>query len=53
MQRSSVHVAIDRDGPDSHFAASPQQTDGNLAAIGDQNLLEHAISPNLGDYFSM
>ena len=42
MQRVAVGVGIDRDGLDAHPARGLDDPAGDLAAIGDQDALEHA-----------
>ena len=42
MQRVAIGVGIDRDGLDPHALRGLDDPAGNLAAIGDQNTLEHA-----------
>ena len=39
---------VDRDGLDAELAAGARDPQGDLAAVGDQDLLEHAL-PSLGD----
>ena len=39
----AVHVAEYGCGADAEFAAGAQDADGDLAAIGDQDFLEHAV----------
>ena len=41
VQRITVELGVDRDGGDSQLAAGPHHADGDLAAVGDQDLLEH------------
>ena len=45
MQRVRVGVGIDGDGRDAHLAGGLDDAAGDLAAIGDQDLLEHGLSP--------
>ena len=40
MKRIAIDVAMDGDRADAHLFARPNNTTGNLAAIGDQYLLE-------------
>ena len=40
MQRIAIDVAVNRDGRNAHLLAGPDNTAGNLAAVGDQDLLE-------------
>ena len=40
-KRGAVGLGIDRHGGDAHFPQRADDTDGDLAAIGDQNLAEH------------
>ena len=42
MQRVAVGVGIDRDRLDTHLARGLDDPAGDLAAIGDQDALEHA-----------
>ena len=42
VQRGAVGVAIDGDGNNAHLAAGSRDPDGDFAAIGDEDLLEHA-----------
>jgi hypothetical protein len=42
MKSVAVYVRVNGDGNDSHFAAGPDDADGDLAAVGDQNFFEHA-----------
>ena len=37
----AIHVGIDGHRLDAHLAAGPDHADGDLAAVGDQDLLEH------------
>ena len=44
VQRGLVIGRVDHDGCDTELAGSPRNANGNLAAIGDQKLLDgHAI----------
>jgi hypothetical protein len=43
VQRVAVEVAVDGDGGDTHFLARTDDTDGDFAAISDENLCEHDI----------
>src|SRR5947208_3669751 len=38
---SAVELGVDRDGGDAHLVERPEDADGNLATVGDQDLLEH------------
>ena len=40
VRRAAVAVGIDRDGADAELAQRPEDADGDLAAVGDQNLRE-------------
>ena len=51
MQRVAVHVAKNGDGLNAEFAAGAQDADGNFAAIGNQDFLEHKFEMQLN--FSM
>lgn len=42
VKGAAVYVRVDGHGDDSHFAAGPDDTDGDLAAVGDQNFFKHA-----------
>src|ERR1017187_6988379 len=42
VQGSAVGVGEDGDATDTHFAQRADDADGDLAAIGDQDLAEHA-----------
>ena len=44
MQRVAVGVGVDRDGLDAHAPRGLDDAAGDLAAIGDQDLVEHAPS---------
>ncbi len=41
MNGVAVGIRIDRHGADTHPARCLDDTTGDLAAVGDQNLLEH------------
>src|SRR5215217_1018213 len=41
VQRLPVRVGVDGDARNAHLPKSPDDADGDLAAVGDQNLLEH------------
>ena len=41
MERPRIGRGIDRNGLDAHFATRSDHADRDLAAIGDQNLIEH------------
>ena len=43
MQRVRVGFRIDRHGPDPHVPRRPDDPAGNLAPVGDENLLEHGL----------
>ena len=43
MERVAVGLGIDRDRLDPHPAGGLDDPAGDLAAIGDQNLLEHLV----------
>ena len=45
MQRIAVGIRIDRDRLDTHFAGGFDDPAGNLAPVGDQDLLEHGGRP--------
>jgi hypothetical protein len=42
MQRIAIDVTVNGDRLDAHLLAGPDDATGNLAAIGDQNLLKLA-----------
>jgi hypothetical protein len=42
MQRISIDVAVNRDCPDAHLLAGPDDATSDLATIGNQDLLELA-----------
>ena len=48
MQRVLVGVGIDRDRLDAHLAGGLDDAAGDLAAIGDQDFLEH-LCPGADD----
>src|SRR5262249_55694127 len=41
MQCVAVRLGIDRDSLNSHFASRPDDPAGDLAAVSNENLLEH------------
>jgi hypothetical protein len=41
VQRVLVRIRIDRDSLHAKLPAGPQDPDGDLAAIGNQDLFEH------------
>jgi hypothetical protein len=41
VQGFAVELGVDGDGGDAHLAAGPYDTDGDLAAVGDEDLLQH------------
>ncbi len=41
VERISVQLRVDRDRGDPQLAARPHDADGDLAAVGDQDLLQH------------
>jgi len=43
-QRVAVGLAVDGNRADAQFLARTDHAQGNFSAIGDQNLLEHAVS---------
>ena len=43
MQRIGIGVGIDRDGANAELAAGVHDAAGDLAAVGDQDLVEHLI----------
>ena len=47
MQGLGIGFGIDRDGRDAHPLRGADDTAGDLAAIGDQDLLEHRRKPPL------
>ncbi len=44
VERVAIDVAVYRDGPNAHLFTRPDDAAGDLAAIGDQNLAESALS---------
>ena len=42
VERGAVGVGVDGDAGDAHLAEGADDADGDLAAIGDQDLAEHA-----------
>ena len=42
VQAVAVGLRVDGDGPDAQVLAGADDAEGDLAAVGDQNLLEHA-----------
>jgi hypothetical protein len=42
MHRVGVGGRVDRDGRDAKLLAGAQDAQGDFAAIGDENLVEHA-----------
>src|SRR5262249_31214874 len=42
MQRGAVHIREHRHRSDAHFAASPDDSHGDFAAVRDEDLCEHA-----------
>ena len=44
MQRIGVGIGIDRDGAQAHAPGRPDDPAGDLAAIGDEDGLEHLTS---------
>jgi hypothetical protein len=46
MQRVAVGVGIDGDGRDAHLARGLDDAAGDLAPVGDQDLLEHGSPPD-------
>ncbi len=51
VQRARIGVGIDRNGGNSHPAGGLDHAASNLAAIGNQNLLEHETPRN--DFFRL
>ena len=49
MQRLFVRVRIDGDSLDSHLARGLDNAAGNLAAVGDQDLVKHMLVPCGGE----
>ena len=43
MQRVAVGFAIDSNGANAQFFTGTDHPQGNLSAIGDQNLFEHVL----------
>jgi hypothetical protein len=42
VQRTGVRVAVHRDRPDAHLAQGADDADGDLAAVGHEDCLEHS-----------
>jgi hypothetical protein len=42
VQRTCIGIGIDRNGLDAHAPGRLDDAAGNLAAVGNQNFLEHA-----------
>ena len=49
VQRLAVGLAVDRDGLDAELAARADHPQGDLPAVGDQDLLEHQRRQVAGD----
>ena len=47
MEGSAIGFAEDDDGADAKFAAGAEDANGDFAAIGDQDFVEHAGEPHL------
>ncbi len=45
MQGVAVLIGVHRDRIDAEFVGGPEGSNGNLAAVGDQDLGEHASKP--------
>ena len=45
VQRVLVGLGVDRDGLDAELAAREDDAQGDFAAVGDQDFLEHTIRP--------
>ncbi len=43
MQRVTIELAVNGCGGDAQFSARPDDTNGDLASIGDQNIVEHVL----------
>ena len=41
VERVAIELGVDRDGRDAELAGGPDDADGDLAAVGDQDLLQH------------
>src|SRR6266446_129448 len=52
VQRISINVAVHRDGADTHLFARPDNSAGDLAAVGDQNLAKSswAVVHNIANF---
>ena len=48
VHRVTIGVGIDRDGLDTHLARRLDDAAGDLATVGDQDLLEHVVTPAPG-----
>ncbi len=44
MERVGIGVGMDRNRGDAHAARRADHPAGNLAAIGDEDLLEHSVT---------
>jgi hypothetical protein len=44
MQRLTIGIRVDGDSANPHLARSFDNTAGDLAPIGDQDLVEHVLS---------
>jgi hypothetical protein len=45
VQRIAVRLGVDGDASDAGVAARPSDADGDLAAVGDENLAHRSGSP--------
>ena len=43
VQRGAVGIGVDGDAGDAHFAQRADHAHRDLAAVGDQDLAEHAV----------
>ena len=41
MERVTIEFAVDRDGRDAQLTGGADDSDGDFATVGDQDLLEH------------
>ncbi len=48
VERFAIGVGVDGNGRDPHFARRANYANGNLAAIGDQELVDHLLQAHVG-----
>jgi hypothetical protein len=44
VERLDVGLRIDREGLDAQFAAGPDDAEGDFAAVGDEDFLNHLVT---------